>query len=184
MIRAFLGSILIFFTVPLLISCNDSEIPKISQPRVLLEIDSNAQGLFDVIGKSKYFRLNSDGTVAFEIPDHQKLKPGTTNQTADVNRTINATISENDVHILMAAIREAIEALPNTYHTSCCCTDTKLDFDIAVNLDSFERRARVSGFCDIDDIKKEENWHALDFPPSVSRLFVATENIRWKYGDR
>jgi hypothetical protein len=149
-------------------------------PLVLLSVESDAEGMFDVTGHSKFFRFYSDDTIEFEVPDQQKIKPGSGNKTSDVNRTVVGTLSAVESKQLAKAIEDSLKDLPETFRRRCCCTDTQLDFDVEIYSDGIKRQSKLRSFCDIGDVKNRSKL--ADIPESVRELFITVDSLRLKYG--
>jgi len=150
----------------------------VAQPVKVLEITSDAKGMFDVIGKSMHFRLFSDGTVEFEVPDDTK-KSSPISNSAEVNvlRHVNLNDAEK------ARLTEAVRALTNTeieqnYKRKCCCVDTQVD--LTISLDN-GRSVALAGYCEIGEIVNLETESTRQLPPAVTNLLAAVENVRSKY---
>lgn len=137
--------------------------------------------MFDVIGKSLHFRLTSDGTAEFEVPDDAKKRSGISN-TAEVNTLKRVILDERE----QRSLKEAIEALGGSqlesrYQRKCCCTDTQLDLSLSVDVGGAERSVVVAGYCDTSDVVNTQGDAGRQLPPSLIGLLNVVDGLRWKY---
>jgi hypothetical protein len=162
--------------------CSSSaiEVP-VAQPVQVLEIRSDAEGMIDVVGKSLYFRLASDGTAEFEIDDDAK-KSSSISNAAEVNILRRIRLNDREKNSVMEAIALlSTSQLENKYRRKCCCTDTLLDLNLSVDWSGRQRSVVLSDFCDITDITNEKSEAAEQLPTPLIKLLRTVDNLRWKY---
>src|SRR5262249_49947159 len=112
-----------------LLSCSNDAIYKPpDEPKMILEVTNDAEGLFDVTGKSLILRLYNNGIAEFDEIDQTKRDRSKPFQSVDelkVQKHINLTEDEVD------HFRELIDSpsflnLDSEYNPSCGFTDTQV----------------------------------------------------------
>lgn len=163
------------------VNCSQNE-PEanVPQPTQILEMHSDAKGMFNVIGPSLYLRVSSDGKAEFEFTDPEKTTGGVSNS-RDVNITKRVTLTGQETDELVKLLEASASLSPNeTYNRKCCCTDTGLDFHIKIDIDGQKQEVLLSNFCDVSDVGNPGSPDR-EIPKEILNLYDRINIIRDKY---
>ena len=130
------NSFLILVTSLFFITCSNSTtlqtektIDKPTSPPIL-EISEDAEGAWNITGKTLFFRLYENGVVEFEYPDDTKVKSGQ-NKAEEINILKRIKISEEDKQKFIKLLNtENFQGLQESYQRKCCCTDATTRYEI------------------------------------------------------
>lgn len=161
------------------VSC--SKPPEIvSKPNTppIFEVSQNAQGMWDVTGKTLFFRLYENGFVEFGYPDEAKKINGQQFKAEEINSLKQSVISTDELQQFIEIIKsDDFQKISSSYKRKCCCTDTVLDYKITVG----QKNIDLNSFCNTDELTDPQNrYYPPDFPKGLSDLMKRTELLRWK----
>ena len=165
------------------LSCSKVEVEKLDlpNPEPILEISKDAEGMFDIVGKSLFFRLYDDGLVEYEFPDEDKKVMGRINHIEDIKSSKQIRLSDEKLQKFKNLLkRQDFHQIENQYKRQCCCTDTSLNLDIRIRTDGSEKNIALRGFCDLSEIKNPQPRYLPNFPQVLSDLLILADNIRVK----
>lgn len=147
-----------------------------------LEINEDAQGMWDITGKTLFFRLYKDGTVEFEYPENEKKIAGKINKAEEINLLKRIKLSEDEMRKFADLLNtEDFQKTKNDYKRSCCCTDAIVDYKINLNDSDKQKNITLKGYCGLNDLKNPQASNVPDFPKVLSDLMILVDNIRGKY---
>jgi hypothetical protein len=176
-----------FFSLIALTSCTkeipNSLIPEpvTSKATPILEITSEYNGMFSIIGKSLFIRLYDDRNIEFDYFDPQKIKPGI-NKTEDVKVLKKMTISEQEFQQLVNLLNsEDFQQISGEFKRKCCCTDASINFEIVFKTVIEDKKIGVYGFCDLNEITSTQSRYRENLPKIISELMTLTVNTKLKY---
>lgn len=113
-------------------SCSKSKTFEKPNTPPILNISQDAQGMWEVQGKTLFFRLFDNGYVEFEYQNNEKKNRGKSfYKTEEVNSLVQTTISEAELYKFVEILNSnEFKEVENTYERKCCCTDATLEFDV------------------------------------------------------
>lgn len=177
--------IIIFLLLVNILSCDKSETPKNIQTDSppILEISQDAQGAWDVTGKTLFFRLSNNGIAEFEYTDNKKKIPGKAIYRAEeVDSLVQTKISDDELQKFNSLfLSENFSKFQNSYKRKCCCTDATIDFQIKIKFEDKQKEINLNNYCGVEELKSPPEQYLSDFPHEFSGLMIITDNIRRKY---
>ena len=162
----------------------ESEPAENEQPDVppILEITENAQGSFNVIGKSLLFNLYENGIIEFEYADQKKLVVGKTYQAEEVNILQRAKISPEELQKFTDLLKnEDLWKTNDDYKRKVVCTDTDVDFKINFTNGFKQKNVNLNSYCDLYDVIDPKARYTGEFPQVLSNLMSLVDAARQKY---
>lgn len=124
---------------------------------IILEVTQDAEGMWDVTGKTLIFRLHESGTVEFEYPDDKKKVAGF-NKAEDINSLKKVVINDTELQDLERLIStQNVQKLKSNYKRVCCCTDAILNYKINFQLNNQPQSISLVGCCSVDEIVNPKN---------------------------
>ena len=153
----------------------------IPNPEPILEISQDAEGMFNIIGKSLFFRLYDDGLLEYEFPDNNKMVKGKTHYNIeDIKSSKQIRLSDEKLQKFKNLLKtQDFHQVENQYKHRCCCTDTSVNVDIRIKIDGFEKNI-VLRFCDLSEIKNPQPRYVPNYPQVLSDLLILADNVRVK----
>lgn len=151
----------------------------------VLEISQDARGMWDVTGKTLFFRLYDNGFVEFEIADENKKIRGKINQAEEINSLEQTKIIEEEFQkIIGLAAVEDFQKVQDNYQRKCCCTDATLNYKISFKTDGNQKNISLNNYCGLDEITNPQTRYSPGFPKALSELMSAVGSVRSKYTPR
>ena len=160
----------------------------------ILEIVQDAQGMWNVTGKTLFLNLYENGVVEFEYEDDQKKSAALANKAAnkakesnilkaeEINVLKRAKISREELQKFADLLKsEAFQKTENDYQRKCCCTDASLDYQINFTAGNKLKNINLKGFCGLGELTNPPASKMPDFPKVLSDLLILAENARAKY---
>lgn len=165
------------------LSCSESEIITKSNKLLVLEVSKDAQGMWNVRGKTLFFRLYDNGFVEFEYPDDKKIDTGKSISNAEeVNTLIQTKISEKEFRKFIDLLNsDDFQKINDIYTRRCCCTDAILDFKIKFQNNNKQTTVNLNDYCGLYELENLQFHYLPDFPKVLSELMILIENTRAKY---
>lgn len=163
-------------------SCSEPETVIKPYTPPILDISQDAQGNWDVPGKTLFFRLYDNGFVEFEHPDDKKKDTGKSSKAEEINTLIQTKMSEKESRKFIDLLNsDDFQKINDTYTRRCCCTDATLDFKVSFQNNNKQTTVNLNDYCGLDELKNPQVQYLPDFPKVLSELIILIDNTRGKY---
>lgn len=147
----------------------------------ILEITVDAQGMFDVTGKTLLLNLYENGVIEFESRDEQKraavlaekgIRSGRL-KTEEINVLKRATIGREEVQKFLDLLNsEDFQNVKSEYPLICRTTDTSRHHKINFQNGVRQKSVDLYDYCGSDGVRNPNSSNMLDFPQVLSDLLT------------
>lgn len=156
----------------------------------ILEITQDAEGMYEVTGKTLVLNLYENGVIEFEVLDDKKRSAALAKnpkqtiglKAEELNSLKRAKISRVELQNFLDLLKsEDFKNAKNDYRRKCCCTDASMDIGISLNDAGRQKNIDLQNYCDWGELKTPAKPQGSDFPKVLSDLLVLTEKVRVEY---